>query len=141
MEVAVLFGTEYGFSREVAAEAACSLISAGLRADVRDLATLASGLSGLLPAPQAVVFVVSTHGDGVPPPEARPFFNALATSSESPPPYAVIALGDRNYKHYCAAGVTLERILGGKPFAARLDVDKGTSRHAVCQGPYAGDCA
>lgn len=149
------YGTEYGFAREIAGEAVSALHAVKdaangervFRARAVDLASLPRGDASWKTAetaPQGALFVVSTHGDGVPPPEARPFFDWLsaAVKSNSPatngvaPPFSVCALGDTTYTHFCAAGKQLEQrlvVLGqssgdGKenfaPFYERADINR-----------------
>ena len=73
--------------------------------------------------------VISTDGDGVPPPSARKLFNQLA---EAPSPllsdlhYSICALGDSAYEAYCKAGKDLEKLLKqnhAKAFMSRVDCD------------------
>lgn len=107
--VTVLFGTEYGFSKEVA-EKACERLrgaappsgsdGASYWPRLLDMADLAAGLPGMADgAHQALLLVCSTQGDGVPPTEAREFCDWL--SSGAAPQlggavhYSVCALGDR----------------------------------------------
>jgi len=81
---------------------------------------------------QACLLAVSTHGDGVPPPEARPVFDALkaavaARAGAKPPPFSVLALGDTSYDKFCAAGKALEAYLlqlGGSLLSTRCDINK-----------------
>ena len=143
VEVAVYYGTEYGFARELAQEAVEALHAArkaggcAFRATAIDLATLPRGdASWRVSAPdntrpQAALFIVSTHGDGVPPPEARPFFDWLAkadTGDVAVPPFTVCALGDTSYTHFCAAGRVLDarlgQLAGTAPFVAKTEVNK-----------------
>ena len=133
VEVLVLFGTEYGFAREIAAKVATALRSSRIRAVVKDMAEVPCGLplaAGADGAAQAALFICSTHGDGVPPPEARDFFDWLA--SDAVPklahlPYSVCALGDTSYTHFCKAGRSLDArllALGGVASTPRVDVNR-----------------
>ena len=102
---------------------------------VVDLASLKRGGVPEWSHLQAGLFIVSTHGDGVPPPEARPAFELLKKAAASggavgltrPPPLSVLALGDTSYDKFCAAGKALETYLlqlGGEPLSKRCDVNK-----------------
>ncbi|KAL0048513.1 hypothetical protein WJX82_004898 [Trebouxia sp. C0006] len=127
--ISVLFGTEYGFSKEVAERVAAAVTACGpYRVKLLDMADHADGLD--LSKEQAVIAVCSTQGDGVAPTEAREFCDWLG--SDAAPalpsiPFAVCALGDKSYVHFCACGKQLDsrfESLGAKRFADRVDVHK-----------------
>lgn len=127
--ITVLFGTEYGFSKEVAERAAKAVTASGSYwVRLLDMADHPEGLD--LSQNQAVLVVCSTQGDGVPPTEARDFCDWLGSSAAPHLPnssYAVCALGDRSYEHFCACGKQLDRsfqALGAKRFADRVDVNR-----------------
>ena len=133
VEVLVLYGTEYGFAREIASKVAAALRGRRIRALVKDMAEVPCGLplaAGTDGAAQAALFICSTHGDGVPPPEARDFFDWLA--SDAAPtlarlPYSVCALGDTSYTHFCKAGRSLDArllALDGSASTPRVDVNR-----------------
>jgi sulfite reductase (NADPH) flavoprotein alpha-component len=73
--------------------------------------------------------VISTHGDGDPPDEARGLYEFLGTKRAPQLPelqYAVLALGDTSYPKFCEAGrVVDERLakLGAKSLFARVECD------------------
>jgi len=73
--------------------------------------------------------VISTHGDGDPPDEARAIYEYLGTKRAPQLPelqYAVLALGDTSYPKFCEAGrVVDERLakLGAKRLLPRVDCD------------------
>lgn len=96
--VTVLYGTEYGFSREVAERACDALRGAGFWPQLLDMAGLPRGLPALA-SHQALLVVCSTQGDGVPPTEARDFCEWLAGSGApqlgGAVRFSVCALGDR----------------------------------------------
>jgi sulfite reductase (NADPH) flavoprotein alpha-component len=137
VEAVVLYGTEYGFAKEIAAKLVGTLRSEfSIRATALDMAECPTGGplalvgTGDASAPQAVLLVCSTHGDGVPPPEARDFCDWLggkgAPSLEGYP-FAVCALGDTGYTHFCKAGRALDsrlEALGGSRLARREDVNR-----------------
>lgn len=75
------------------------------------------------------LFIVSTWGEGDPPPDAQPFCHDLAENMHelSRLRYAVVALGDSCFRNFCGCGVTLNAYLirhGGKEFLPieKLDV-------------------
>jgi sulfite reductase (NADPH) flavoprotein alpha-component len=132
VEVLVLYGTEYGFAREIAAKVATALRAKRLCTVVKDMAEVPGGMplaANTDSAPQAALFICSTHGDGVPPPEARDFFDWLA-SGAAPKlaglPFSVCALGDTSYTHFCKAGRALDArllALGGDATTPRVDIN------------------
>jgi len=73
--------------------------------------------------------VISTHGDGDPPDEARALYEFLGTKRAPQLPelqFAVLALGDTSYPKFCEAGrVVDERLakLGAKRLLPRVDCD------------------
>ncbi|KAK9832619.1 hypothetical protein WJX81_004423 [Elliptochloris bilobata] len=143
--VAVLYGTEYGASREIA-EKLCECIKAAGAYWPRllDMAEHPDGLD--LSNEAALLVICSTQGDGVPPSEARDFCDWLASPAAPCLPsthFSVCALGDTSYAHYCACGKALDARLaelGGERFAARADVNREDGRaveawlDAVCAG-------
>ena len=73
--------------------------------------------------------IISTHGDGDPPDEARGLYEFLGTKRAPQLPelqYSVLALGDTSYPKFCEAGrVVDERLakLGAKRLLPRVDCD------------------
>jgi len=73
--------------------------------------------------------VISTHGDGDPPDEARGIYEYLGTKRAPQLPelqYSVLSLGDSSYPKFCEAGrVVDERLakLGAKRLLPRVDCD------------------
>jgi sulfite reductase (NADPH) flavoprotein alpha-component len=73
--------------------------------------------------------IISTHGDGDPPDEARGLYEFLGTKRAPQLPelqYSVLALGDSSYPKFCEAGrVVDERLakLGAKRLLPRVDCD------------------
>jgi sulfite reductase (NADPH) flavoprotein alpha-component len=73
--------------------------------------------------------VISTHGDGDPPDEARAFYEYLGSKRAPQLPelqFSVLALGDTSYPKFCEAGrVVDERLakLGAKRLLPRVDCD------------------
>lgn len=127
--VTVLYGTEYGFSKEVAMKTCDKLRQATYHPVLLDMADFPEGLIewGIH---QALLVICSTQGDGVAPTEAREFCDWLNGSSAPNLPnlkYSVAALGDRSYTHFARCGKILDARfgeLGAAKLAPRMDVNK-----------------
>ena len=105
------FASQSGFAEQLAWQTAAQLQAAGLAVQVRALGTLTE--EDLRQARRAV-FVVSTFGDGEAPDSARGFERnvlgkALALNHLN---YALLALGDRQYPHFCGFARRLQGWLG-----------------------------
>ncbi|HEU4778984.1 MAG TPA: assimilatory sulfite reductase (NADPH) flavoprotein subunit [Steroidobacteraceae bacterium] len=80
--------------------------------------------------------VISTHGDGDPPDEARGLYEFLGTKRAPQLPelqYSVLSLGDTSYPKFCEAGRVIdERLakLGAKRLLPRVDCDVDFERLA-----------
>ncbi len=132
----VVHASQTGFAQRLAAMSADSLRASDVAVrlcaiDRLDAATLARTRRAL--------FVVSTTGEGDPPDPALRFvrdvmsaasINAASISAASTRldhlQYAVLALGDREYKHFCAFGHALDEWLrgrGAQPIFDLVEVD------------------
>lgn len=126
VKILIAYGTETGNSKGLAEQLEAQLSR-------QQISTRITSLADLKPRALAKVdyllVICSTHGDGDPPEPAVPFFEAL--QSEQAPRleqlnYAVLALGDSSYEHFCTAGIVLDdRLaqLGGQRLLPRKDCD------------------
>ncbi|MBF0594620.1 MAG: flavodoxin domain-containing protein, partial [Candidatus Omnitrophica bacterium] len=76
-----------------------------------------------------VLVIISTHGEGVPPPAAEEMFEFLA-GNRAPRldglNFSVLALGDKTYVYFCKAGIEIDQALerlGGRRITERVDCD------------------
>ncbi|KAK9905499.1 hypothetical protein WJX75_000993 [Coccomyxa subellipsoidea] len=127
--VTVLYGTEYGFSKEIAEKLLGKLKESGaLWPRLLDMAEHPEGYP--LEAEQALLVVCSTQGDGVPPSEAREFCDWLAGPAAPKLAglnFSICALGDTSYTHFCACGKAIDsrlEQLGAKRCAPRADINR-----------------
>ena len=122
----VLFASQTGTAEGLAKKLARAARQKGFEASARDLGTLDIAA---LAALGHVALVASTHGEGEPPDGARGFAALLDQASGTPLSglsFAVLALGDRNYTHFCKFGAYLDaRIseLGASRLLDRIECD------------------
>jgi sulfite reductase (NADPH) flavoprotein alpha-component len=132
--LAVIYGSQTGNGKRIAERLGRAAEAAGLAVRVyasRDYPTRDLAKERLL------VVVMSTHGDGDPPDDARGFIEYLA-SKRAPKldqlGYSVLALGDSSYPRFCETGRQVdERLaaLGARRLLPRVDCDVDYDRLAA----------
>jgi len=107
------FASQSGFAEQLAWQSASQLQAAGLPVQVRPLAELGQHE---LRQTQRALFVVSTFGDGEAPDSARAFERKVLGQPWALDNlhYALLALGDRQYPHFCGFARRLQAWLGDR---------------------------
>jgi uncharacterized iron-regulated membrane protein/flavodoxin len=124
--VLVLYGTVTGNAELLANKLAATLSRSGITARVRDMA---HAQPEVLTETDCVLVVISTYGDGEPPDDAAPFWEATVRGNSfdlSRVKFSVLALGNTTYDHFCQCGQELDAALerhGARRFYPRVDCD------------------
>ena len=123
----VVHASQTGQAVEFAQRTAESLRAAGLRTRLRAITSLDAAT---LAAARQALFVASTTGEGDAPDDAAGFIRDTMHPRLALPGlrYAVLALGDRSYRNYCAFGHALDqwlRAAGASPLFDVVEVDNG----------------
>lgn len=132
-ELHVLYGSQTGNGEAVAESLAESARQNGFRVTLKSLADLRPAA---LKKISHAAFVMSTHGDGDPPDDALDLFEWLEGSTAGDLGalrFRVLALGDRSYTEFCAAGRRLASMLkarGAGEFAPMVECDVDYSADA-----------
>nr|WP_283254775.1 sulfite reductase flavoprotein subunit alpha [Luteimonas galliterrae] len=126
-QLLLAYASQTGFAQQLAERSAKNLRDAGLAVHLRDLGRLqAEALAGY----ERALFVVSTTGEGDAPDPALAFVRD-AMGRQAPLPslrYGVLALGDREYDHFCGFGHAVDdwlRHSGAEPLFDLVEVDNG----------------
>lgn len=120
----VVFASQTGQAEELARETARLLHTAG---EPVQLCALGEVDAALLARTRRALFVASTYGEGDAPDNAAAFsFDAAPDLPQLQ--YGLLALGDRQYTHFCAFGRQLDgwlRAHGAVPLFERVEMDNG----------------
>ncbi len=126
LRIAVLYASQSGTAEGLARKLAKELKAQGHTPAV---STLVGYTPSALAAEKYALILASTYGDGEAPDGVQPFYEQLC--AEHFPryenlSYAVLALGDRHYEHFCKFGHNLDTrlaSLGANRLCDRIDCD------------------
>ncbi|KAF1713108.1 sulfite reductase subunit alpha [Pseudoxanthomonas sacheonensis] len=123
--VLVVYASQTGFAQQLAERSVENLRSSGVSVKLRAIGEVDSAM--LANAGRAL-FVASTTGEGDPPDQALAFVRGAMAQPAALENlrYAVLALGDREYEHFCGFGHQLDRWLrqhGAQPLFDIVEVD------------------
>jgi len=126
LRIAVLYASQSGTAEGLARKLAKELKSQGYTPSV---STLVGYTPAALAAESYALILASTYGDGDAPDGVQPFYEQLCLEHfprMEKLSYAVFALGDRHYEHFCKFGAELDTklaALGANPLCRRIDSD------------------
>jgi sulfite reductase (NADPH) flavoprotein alpha-component len=126
----VAHASQTGNGAELAEQTAATLRLAGIPVRVCELSDVTQPM---LEQTERILFIVSTYGEGDAPDAGAAFAGRLMTRAVALPHlhYAVLALGDRAYSHFCGFGRALDewlRAQGAQPLFERIDVDRSSAQ-------------
>lgn len=122
----ILYGSESGNAESLADAIKQEATKRGLRPTVHDMGDIEPTA---LKDTSNLMVVVSTWGEGDPPDRATQFYNAFMSKSTprlENTRFAVLALGDTSYEHFCKIGKDFDSqlaALGAQRFYDRVDCD------------------
>ena len=120
----IVYGSQTGNAEQLAWQTAQALHTANIPAQITSLAQLSANT---LQSYKRALFITSTYGEGDPPDNATIFAHKIMGNhySLNTLQYAVLALGDRQYKNFCGFGRQLDQWLqsqGAQAIYPRIDV-------------------
>lgn len=125
--VLVAYASQTGAASGLAQATADALKASGRNVTLLSFARLTPQM---LAQTKEALFVASTTGEGDPPDDASTFLQQFATRAPQLDGlrYALLALGDSHYKHFCGFGRALDQLLrdaGASMAAERIEMDQG----------------
>jgi sulfite reductase (NADPH) flavoprotein alpha-component len=124
--IAVLYASQSGTAEGLARKLAKELKAQG---HVPAVSTLVGYMPAALAAEKYALLIASTYGEGEAPDGVQPFYEELCLEHfprYDKLSYAVFALGDRHYEHFCKFGIDLDTklaALGANRICNRIECD------------------
>ena len=124
--IAVLYASQSGTAEGLARKLAKELKAQG---HVPAVSTLVGYTPAALAAERYALLIASTYGEGEAPDGVQPFYEELCLElfpRYDKLSYAVLALGDRHYEHFCKFGIDLDTklaALGANRICDRVECD------------------
>lgn len=124
--ILIAYGTETDNCKKLAQSLFQQCQTAGINTEMADLANVRVRKLKKL---ETLIIITATHGDGDPPEPITEFYEAIMADNApklSHLSFAVLALGDSSYEHYCVTGIYLDQKLeklGAKRLLERVDCD------------------
>ncbi len=122
----ILYGSRTGNGEGIAKQAQKNAAALGFEAKLKSMETYKNND---LKSEENLLIIVSTHGEGEPPFQAKTFYDFLF-SKRAPKldgvNFSVLALGDSSYLKFCQTGIEIDNRmeeLGAKRFSPRVDCD------------------
>nr|WP_314858446.1 sulfite reductase subunit alpha [uncultured Undibacterium sp.] len=126
-QVLIVYASQTGYAEQLATQTQHSLQQGGMQTQLCNISQLNAEA---LQQAHKILFLVSTTGEGDAPDSAAQFTRSVMSQKFklAQLSYAVLALGDRNYKAYCAFGHQLDHWLhqqGAQTLFDTVEVDNG----------------
>jgi sulfite reductase (NADPH) flavoprotein alpha-component len=123
----IAYASQSGHAQAIAERSAAQLREAGMSIALTPLNELDPAT---LPVARRALFIASTYGEGEPPDNGARFERRLQDSRADlgALEYAVLALGDSRYRHFCGFARRLDTALRARqasPLFDRLEIDRG----------------
>lgn len=132
-EITILYGSHSGNSKYIARETSKILMKQGVENECYNLNNFSVKEISQL---KYLFLVISTYGEGDPPPSAKEFYEYLhktSIPSLKQLKYSVCALGDSSYNNFCKTGIDFDKRLsdlGGRAIINRVDCDMEYGKNA-----------